>query len=187
MSRITTLAFDTPGPENTEATLEISAERAEVLGISEIVVATSTGRTALQAAQAMPGKSIIGVTLQRGVWEKYVAPDPATVQAAEALGVRFLTCPHALMGSVDSAVQQKFGGLPPGEFISHVYYTLSQGVKVAVECALMAADAGLLSMSGDIISIAGTNDGADTSIVMTPVFSHQFFDVRIREVLAKPR
>lgn len=187
MAEIKVLAFDTPGPENTEATLKISAERADELGIGEIVVATTTGRTALQAAEIMPGKGIVGVTLQRGIWEKYSGPDPDTVRTAETLGVKFLTCPHALMGSVDSAVQSKFGGLPPGEFISHVYYTLSQGVKVAVECAMMAADAGLLSMDRDIISIAGTNDGADTALVLAPVYSNHFFDIRIREVLAKPR
>lgn len=187
MSEIKCLAFDEPGPDNTEATIAISGARAAALGIDEFVVATSTGRTALMAAKALPGKRVIGVTLHAGLWEKYCRPDPDIVQESEALGVQFLTCPHALMGSVDSAVQSKFGGTPPADFIAHVYYTLSQGVKVAVECAIMAADSGLLSMEQDIISIAGTNDGADTALVIKPAYSGQFFDIGIREVLAKPR
>jgi hypothetical protein len=139
------------------------------------------------AADAAPGCQIVGVTLQRGLWEKYVGADPAVVKEAETRGAVFLTCPHTLMGAVDSAIQEKFGGLPPQHLISHVYYTWSQGTKVAVECMLMAADAGLLDMSQEVVSVAGTDHGADTALVVKPVFSHQFFSLRIRELIAKPR
>ncbi len=183
----TTLYFDRPGPGNTEAALAAGARRASELGITQVVVATSTGKTALLAAQTCKGCRIVGVTLQRGLWEKYVGPDAATVQEAESLGVTFLTCPHALMGAVDSAIGEKFGGLPPQHLISHVYYTWSQGTKVAVECVMMAADAGLLDMSQEVISVAGTDHGADTALVLKPVFSHDFFSLRIRELIAKPR
>jgi len=187
MPQIRCLAFDEAGPHNTQATLGIAAERAAELGIDEVVVATTTGKTALAAAQAMPGCRVIGVTLQAGLWQKYAGPDPAVISRAQAAGVKILTCPHALMGSVDSAVTERFGGPAPGDFIAYVYYTLSQGTKVAVECALMAADAGLLSMDNDIISLAGTEEGCDTALVLKPAYTHQFFDLRIREVLAKPR
>jgi hypothetical protein len=183
----TTLYFDRPGPGNTEATLAASAKRAAELGIRQMVVATSTGKTALLAAEASKDSKIIAVTLQRGLWEKYVGPDPQIVAEAESKGVAFLTCPHTLMGAVDSAIQEKFGGLPAQHLISHVYYTWSQGTKVAVECALMAADAGLLEMSQELVSVAGTDHGADTSLVLKPAFSHAFFSLRIRELVAKPR
>jgi len=187
MAEIRALVFDKAGPQNTQATLELAGRRSDELGIDEIVVATSTGKTALEAARAMPGKRVIGVTLQAGLFDKYVGPDPDIVGPAEELGVQFVTCPHALMGSLDSAVKDKFGGLPPGEFISYVYYTFCQGMKVAVEVAMMAADAGRLSMDGDIIAIAGTENGADTAIVLTPAYTNEFFDLRVREILAKPR
>ena len=48
-------------------------------------------------------------------------------------------------------------------------------MKVAVECMMMAADAGLLNIDAEVISIAGTEGGADVAIVVKPVFSHQFF------------
>ncbi len=182
-----TLYFDRPGPDNTEATLAAAARRASELGIHQVVVATSTGKTALLAADAFTDAKVVGVTLQRGLWEKYVGTDPETVQQAESRGVVFLTCPHALMGAVDSAIGEKFGGLPPQHLISHVYYTWSQGTKVAVECMLMAADAGLLDMSEEVVSVAGTDHGADTALVLKPVFSHEFFSLRIRELIAKPR
>jgi len=188
MPRIECLVFDQPGPDNTQDTLAIAKQRGDELGIRQVVVATSTGQTALEAAKVFSAETkLVGVTLHRGIWEKYVAPDPEIVAEAEGLGVQFLTCPHALMGSLDTAVQSRFGGLPPGEFVSYVYYTFCQGVKVAVEVVLMAADAALLDTDQDVIGIAGTDTGADTALVITPSFSFKFFDIRIREVLAKPR
>ncbi|MBC7288192.1 MAG: hypothetical protein H5T86_09160 [Armatimonadetes bacterium] len=185
MPETTTLIFDKPGPENTEATLRAAAARAAALGIDEFVVATTTGRTALLAADICKGR-VIGVHLSAGLWKVFAGPDPEIVRQAEAKGVRFLTATHTLMGGVDSAVQKKFGGTPPADFIAHVLYLFGQGTKVAVEVAVMAADAGLLSMEKDVIAIAGTHTGADTALVIKPAYSHDFFDLYIREVIAKP-
>ena len=66
-------------------------------------------------------------------------------------------------------------------------YRFSQGMKVAVECVLMTADAGLLDMDQEVIAIAGTGEGADTAIVCKPAYSRTFHELEIREVLAKPR
>jgi hypothetical protein len=60
-------------------------------------------------------------------------------------------------------------------------------MKVAVEIALMAADAGALDTSREAISVAGTGAGADTAIVIKPAFPRKFKEIEIREVLAKPR
>ena len=186
MAEIKALIFDKPGPENTQATLEAAAQRAKELGINQFVVATSTGRTALEAAKVCSGK-VIGVHLSAGLWKVYVGPDPKIVEEAEKLGVKFLTATHTLMGGVDTAVQKKFGGTPPADFIAHVLYLFSQGTKVAVEVAVMAADAGLLDMDQRVIAIAGTNNGADTALVVKPAYSHDFFDLRVEEIIAKPR
>ncbi len=186
MAETQTLLFDEPGPKNTQATLQAAARRARELGIDEFVVATSTGRTALMAADICQGK-VIGVHLSAGLWKVYVGPDPDVVRQAQEKGVKFITATHTLMGGVDTAVQKKFGGTPPADFIAHVLYLFSQGTKVAVEVAVMAADAGLLSMERDIIAIAGTDHGADTALVIKPAYSHDFFDLRVREIIAKPR
>lgn len=185
MPNVECVIFDEPGPKNTEATLQAAARRAGELGIEEMVVATTTGKTALEAGGAFAGK-VVGVTLQAGLWETYAPPDPEIVAEAESKGVVFLTCPHALMGSLDTAVKEQFGGLPPGEIIARTYYTICQGAKVAVECVMMAADAGLLTMDTDVVGVAGTNGGADTALVITPAFTSTFFDLRLREFVAKP-
>jgi hypothetical protein len=180
--------FENAGPENTDETLQLAARRAEELSISQLVVATTTGETALKAAQAMPDMdTICGVTLHAGLWETYAAPDDEIIAEAEDAGVQIVTASHTFLGSVATAVYAQDGGMPPAELMGRTYYTISQGTKVAVECMVMAADAGLLDMDEDVISIAGTHGGADTAIVVKPVFSNNIFDCRIREFLCMPR
>ena len=182
-----TLLFDEPGPQNTEATLKAALGRAQELGISQFVIASTTGRTALQAADILGDQGrIIGIHLSAGLWETYEGPDEAMVAEARDKGVVFLTCPHALMGATDSALAS-LGALPLIQVVAPTYYTFSQGVKVAVEDVLMAADANLLNMDEEVISIAGTSNGCDTAVVVAPAYSNKLFDLRVREIIAKPR
>ncbi len=179
------VVFSEPGPDNTEKTLELAAARAGQLGIKQFVVATSTGRTALAATKHFDG-TIIAVTLSAGHWETYCPPDPEIIDECREQGVEVLTGTHTLLGGMDGAVKS-IGSVGPAEIIARTYYTICQGAKVTVECALMAADAGLLDMSGELISIAGSGEGADTALVIEPAFSNTFFDLRVSEILAKPR
>ena len=189
MAELKTLLFDKAGPAQTGPTLKAVRDRAVELGIKTVVLATTTGDTALKALDALEGTGVrvIGVTLQAGTWAKYDPPDPEKVKAATARGAQILTSTHTLMGNVETAIREKFGGVPPVELIAYTYYTFGQGMKVAVEVALMAADAGLLEGEGEIIAVAGTGSGADTAVVMTPVYSTEFFKLRIHELLAMPR
>lgn len=183
------LLFDEPGPQNTEETLAVARRRAEELRLQNVVVATSTGRTALMALDAFEGTGarIIGVTLHAGYWDVYEPPDEAKIAEANKRGAAIITATHGLMGSVESAVKEKFGGIPPMELIAHTYYTFSQGMKVCVEVALMAADAGYVENAEEVIAIGGTGEGADTAVVLKAAYTTNFFDVNVREVLAMPR
>ena len=188
MADVRVLYFDRPGPRNTAATLEAVARRVSELGIGQLVVASNTGATALAAARCMPDlRRIVGVTEHAGWWETDTPPDAAIIAEAERAGVSVLTCSHPLMGGVEWAVYKQHRGLPEGHLIARTYYTCSQGFKVAVECALMAADAGLLDLSEDAIAVAGTGKGADTALVIRPAHTNRWFDLRVREVLAMPR
>ncbi len=181
--------FETPGPDNTEETLQAACRRAEQLGLEHAVLATSTGESALAAARVFEGSGVnlVAVTLHAGLWDVYEGPSPEAVREAEGKGVRFLTATHTLMGNVETAIREKFGGLPPVELIAHTYYTFSQGMKVAVEVALAAADAGLIPTDGEVIAMGGTNRGLDTAIVLWPAFTTEFFQTRVREIIAMPR
>ena len=186
---LTTLVFEKAGKQNTDATLRITKERALALGIKQIVVASSHGYTARKAHAlfASAGIQVIAVSICHS-WESEGWVMSAEERAGlEELGVIVHTGIHALGDGVGSAFSEKFGGRAPEEIVRDTLYRFSQGMKVAVECLLMAADAGLLDTSQEVIAIAGTSDGADTAIVCKPAYPRTFHKLEIREVLAKPR
>lgn len=183
------LVFDTYGDHNTDPTLRIAKERALALGIKQVVVASSHGSTArkAQAIFAPLGIKVIAISICHS-WES----EGWTMTSEEKdeltkLGVIVHTGIHALGDGVGSAFSEKYGGRAAEEVVRDTLYRFSQGMKVAVECLLMAADAGLLDMSQEVISIAGTSSGADTAIVCKPAYPRTFLQLEIREVLAKPR
>ncbi len=59
-------------------------------------------------------------------------------------------------------------------------------MKVVCEVSCEAADAGLVRTDEDIIVIAGSYQGADMAVVVRPVNSQDFFDVKVKEILCKP-
>jgi hypothetical protein len=96
-----------------------------------------------------------------------------------------VTASHALSG-IERSVAAKHSGVYPQLLIADSLRLFGQGTKVAVEIAVMAADAGALS-GQDIVSIGGSGRGADTALVLKPAHQNNFFDMRIREVICKPR
>ena len=187
--RLATLIFEEAGEQNTEATLQIAAERAQALGIRQTVVASSHGATARKAHAlfAPLGMQVIAVSICHGWESKGWTMSAGTKAELEAMGITVHTGSHALGSTVGSAFSAKYGGRTPEEFVRDTLYCFSQGMKVAVECVLMAADAGLLEMDEEVIAIAGSGEGADTAIVCKPAYPRTFHDLEIREVLAKPR
>ena len=183
------LVFESYGDHNTAPTLEIALERAKALGIKQVVVASSHGATAskAQALFAPLGIKVIAVSICHS-WESE-GWNMTEEEKASLIhqGVILHTGIHALGDGVGSAFSEKYGGRSAEELVRDTLYRFSQGMKVAVECLLMAADAGLLDMSHEVISIAGTSSGADTAIVCKPAYPRTFLQLEIREVLAKPR
>ena len=90
------------------------------------------------------------------------------------------------MSSAEKAIRKKFGTLEPLELIANTLRLMGEGTKVCVEITLMAADAGLIPTDKDVVAIAGTGKGADTALRIKSANASRFFDLRIREVIAKP-
>lgn len=179
--------FKSTGGKNTGRTLEIAAGRAEELGIRNAVVASSSGRTGLMAVELFNVKNLVVVTHSTGFME----PDHQELQPEyrtqlEKAGVKLLTCQHAL-GGVGRAVRKKLGTYELEEIIAYTLRIFGEGTKVAIEIALMAADAGLISTKEPCIAVGGTSRGADTAILLHPANAQTFFDLRVIEFLAKPR
>lgn len=182
-----TLYFETPGPQNMEKTLELAAKRAKSLGIKDIIVASTTGDTGIKAAEFFKGYNLIVVTHSTGFKEPDFQEFPAEKrEEIESKGGKVLTCQHAF-GGISRAVRKKLGTYELDEIIAYILRTFGEGMKVAVEITLMAADAGLIRTDREAIAIAGTGKGADTALVVKPANAQTFFDLEIREILCKPR
>lgn len=177
--------FPSTGPDHTTATVEAACRRAEELEIGEILVATETGRTALAVAERFRSGRVIAVTYHSGTGEPFDDLLPAAARKQlEEKGAAILTCGHALSGAEKAAM--KIGGGGPLAVVAATLRTFGQGTKVAFEIVLMAADAGLLS-GKDVIALGGSAKGADTALVIAPAHQGKMFDLRVKEVICKPR
>jgi hypothetical protein len=179
--------FEKLGKENTARTLEIAKQRADALGVKTILVATTRGDTGAQAAQLFQEYDVVVVTHSTGFKEANTQELTDENRAAiESAGAKVLTCQHAF-GGVGRAVRRRWNTYQLDEIIAQTFRTFGQGVKVCAEIALMAADAGLVRTGEPCIAIAGTGRGADTAVVLIPANAQDFFDLKIMEILAKPR
>ncbi|MCP4537596.1 MAG: hypothetical protein GY832_10650 [Chloroflexi bacterium] len=184
---VQSIYFAPPGPKNTARTLEIVKQRAKELDVRTILVASTRGETGVLTAQQFQGHDVVVVTHATGVRGPNVQELTDENRAAiEAAGAKILTCQHALAG-ISRAVRKKWGTYQIDEIVAQTLRIFGEGMKVCVEIALMAADAGLVRVGEPCIAIGGTGRGADTAVVLVPANVHQFFDLRVMEVLAKPR
>ena len=179
--------FERPGNSNTEEALKLAAERAAVGDLSKALVASTGGDTGLAALNFIDNMEVIVVTHSYG----FKAPNvmeltPENREAIEGRGGKILTCQHAL-GGIGRAVRKKWGTYELEEIIAHSLRLFGEGTKVCVEMAMMAADAGLVDYAENVLAIAGTGRGADTVLVLKAANAQYFFDLRIQEIICKPR
>jgi hypothetical protein len=179
--------FDKPGAENTEAVLRIVKMRSVELDTKTIIVATTVGDTAVRASEVFKGLKVIAVTHSAG----FKAPNTQEFteenrQKFTANGGIVLTTTHLFRG-VSGAMLKQFNTHEIGVVIANTLRLLGQGMKVVVEISVMAADAGLVRTDEDVIVIAGSGRGADYAVVLKPVCSNDFFELKVKEILCKPR
>ncbi|KAF5084103.1 pyruvate kinase alpha/beta domain-containing protein [Methanoculleus horonobensis] len=187
-----TYYFDAPGRENTRDAARFAVERARELGVKKVVVASSSGRTALAFRDAMAGTDLELIVVTHAVgfskpgeWE--FSPEAAETLRAE--GAKIVTGTHALSG-LERAISRspKLGGSSRTEAIAEALRrTVAVGLKVAVECVLIAADQGAVGVDDEVIAVGGTATGADTVCVIRPAHTASFFDLQVREIVAMPR
>ena len=177
--------FERAGRKNTDAVVEAAVKRAKELGITHIVVATNTGAT----AKKFLGKGFQVVCVTHHVGFKEPGHDemsPETRKELQERGAAVLTTTHLLAG-VDRALRLKFQGLYPAELMAATLKMFGQGVKVCVEIAPMALDAGLIPYGEEVVAVGGTGGGADTACVLVPDHARNFFDTQVKEIICKPR
>ncbi len=182
-----TIYFETPGKENTDAVFAAVKKRAAELGIKTIVIASTGGDMAVKAVNFFSGIKIVAVSHSAGFKEPNAQEFTAeNKKAFEAKGGVIFTGTHLFSG-LSAVMRKKFNTYEIGDIVANVYRTFGQGMKVVAEIVVMAADAGLVRTDEDVIVIGGTARGADTAVVVRPAASNEFFDLKIKEIICKPR
>jgi hypothetical protein len=180
------MVFDEAGPQNTDAALEAAFDFAQAHSVEPVVVATTTGKTGALAAEMgeKRGVRVVAVTHNFGFSEpgRWQVEDGYLKKMREH-GACIYTGSLVLRG-MGSAIRKKMG-YSESELVANVLRMLGQGMKVCVEMAAMAADGGHVGPE-DAVFVAGTGSGADTVAVIRPASSNQFFDIKVRRIIAKP-
>jgi hypothetical protein len=185
--------FEKPGAVNTGETLRLARERADALGIQQVVVASTRGDTALKAMDVFAGLKVVVVGIATGPREhdedkSVVQPFPQEArQVVEAKGGVVLNTTHAF-GGINRALRDQLDWKSsPASLIAAALRIFGHGMKVTCEVAMMAADSGIVNTAEDAVVIAGSGRGADTAIVLRPVNTTRLFDLKVKEIICKPR
>ena len=183
--------FNQPGIKNTEEIIEIVFNRLKEGDIKSVVVASSRGNTGLKFARKMAKETNLVIVSSHpgfskpGVWNF----DLTILKELESLGCKVVKQSHVLSG-LERSFSNKFSGVSHTEVIAESLRCLfGVGMKVAIECTMMAADSGAIPID-KTIAVGGTTTakggGADCAIAVWPSHCNNFFDFRILEILAKP-
>ena len=183
--------FNQPGVENTDDIVEIVYERLKEGDIKNVVVASSRGGTGLKFARKMAKETNLVIVSTHpgfsspGVWSF----DLNALKELESMGCKVVRQSHILSG-LERSFSNKFSGVSHTEVLAEALRCLfGVGMKVAIECAIMAADSGAIPIE-KTIAVGGTSSekgqGADCAIVVWPSHCNNFFDFRVLEILAKP-
>lgn len=181
--------FEKPGPANTDECLDIVKENIEQYNYRHLVVATTTGQTGLFFAENLKDLDInlVVVTHSFGFKERNsIELTDEARKAIESSGAKIYTG-TMITHSLETALAKKFSGVYPTLLVAQSLRRFGEGCKVCCEMIMMAADAGLVPEGEEIITVAGTGHGADTVTVIKSAVSKRFLDLKVLEILAKPR
>ena len=183
--------FEKPGISNTEEVIEIVYERLKEGDVRSVVVASSRGSTGLKFARRMAAETkLVVVSSHVGFTKPGVYNfDLKKLEEIESSGGKVIKQSHVLSG-LERSFTNKFSGASHTEILAEALRSLfGVGMKVAIECTIMAADSGAIPID-KTIAVGGTytdkGGGADCAIVVWPSHSNNFFDFRVLEILAKP-
>ncbi len=181
--------FEDVSASHTREVFRLAKERADELGIKNIVVASTSGETAVKAVKFFKDFNVVAVGLSSGLREPNVSLfTEERRKLVESKGGKVILAAPAFAG-VGGNPTEMFHSHQNGDIIANTLRIFGQGMKVTCEIVLEAADAGYIRSNEPLISIAGTGrwKGADTAIVVSPVNSNRFYELKVHEIICKPR
>jgi len=181
--------FEDFGVQNTDQAIEAAKSAALKLGLKYLVVASASGSTGVKAAETLKGSGVklVVVTEYAGMAEF----NEVNRKKLEEMNAKVVTCTHSFLSPAESISKLHTGYCSENTIIKDVLRRFSQGMKVAAEIVMMATDAGAIPPNEDVVSVAGTGSGADTSVIVKSCHSDDFFHkekgMEFREIVALPR
>ena len=187
--------FDEPGEENTQLVVEAVCKRLEGSGIGKVIVASTSGETAVEFARSLKGNVeliCVSEAPYRREWgEEWPCLKQDFRQELEGFGVTIIDrAPYVFHSSVLESVS--LPGISPEHLVKETLYSFGQGMKVAVEVALTAVSCGCVTPFEDVVGVGGSGKGADTAIVLRATYPASLFDkdtskrLEVREIIAMP-
>jgi len=193
--------FETPGAHNTGKLVSAVKERVKEGDIKHVVVASISGQTALKVVEELKDQHVTVVCVSgfpgwRTIHDiEYPFVKGKIRERLESLNVPIVDkMPSALSGDTIDYGLARYGYIPASWVVAETLEALGgYGLKTAVEAILMATDYCAIPAFEDVISIAGTDKGADTAIVAKSTFSSSMFSrnsaerFQVLEIIAMPR
>jgi len=180
--------FVDKGQVNTDKTIEIALSACKERHIGKMVIASSTGRTAIRLSD-MAGKDIEITAVTYSAGSKYQDDVETFNQNRDLLaerGINIVRGLHALSG-VERAFENKYKTpMIPLNIVADTLRIFCHGIKVCVEIAVMAAEHGFITPEEEVVVVAGSHRGADTAVVLKPAYGARLFDMRIKALLCMP-
>lgn len=173
--------FEEAGPSNTEATLHLALERAKARNITKIVLASTRGDTARQAAGLLKDTGIKMTVVPH----QYGFMSPKQRFAADFVA-ELTKQGHSVHFGTMLFHTENFYGMNTPTTMANLLRTFCQGMKVCVEIVLMAVDGGHVEPGEQVVIVTGTGRGADTAVVALAAPSTRLPDLHITEIICKP-
>jgi hypothetical protein len=181
--------------------MKIALEAAKQRNIDTVLVSTSTGYCGERAVEIFQGSGLklVFVTHQTGYRQSGLQVLPPEKRAILQQHGTVLTCTDVLTGGVDVGMARQrpektqpnestlpFILPPTNVIIANTLRLFAQGVKVCAEIAMMACDSNVIPREKQVICVAGSSQGADTAMVVSPAESGRMKDLKMMEILCKP-
>lgn len=159
------------GPQNTEKVIEAVKNRVD--NVKTVVVASTSGETGVKFLKQLKDSADVIVVSHKEM-------QPTYKQQIIELGGKFVDKTHLPLHT---------NGM---DDVRETFRTFGQGLKVAIEVILIAADKGEINLYEDVIGVGGTGRGSDTAIIARATKTEEIFTgntskkLEIREILAMP-
>jgi len=173
-----TVYFEIEGEVNISNTFESVKRALSRIKVDAVIVASTTGETAVKAGEALQGKAIriIGVPFQSNRQAKWGAPAPNNISRCKELGVEL----------IPDEPQVKFIDSERPDIVN-AWRVVSSGFKVALQCASMCVDTGMIKEGSLVIALGGRVQGIDTAVAVEIYGYDKILKSKIIEIIALPQ